>query len=148
MYVILTLFIAILFSTITIEANLIFSPIEVQILFFSLMIFIIVLMVCITYSFFRTKYVVSNGILHSWSPFAVINLKLNDIKKIERTMIPFYIRVGASLYSGMFYIPNIGWTKTVMTNLRDGVFITTKDNKRYLITPSRPDEFVQTLKKS
>ena len=99
-----------------------------------------------TYCFYRTKYVIDGGILYSWSPFANIRLKISDIRKVERTRVPVYLRVGASLYSGLFYIAGAGWTKTIMTNLTDGVLITDSKGKHYLITPSNPDEFVKLLK--
>jgi hypothetical protein len=147
MYKTLTIFIAIVFIAIAFGTNIISSTLNFQILFFGLMAFALLLLGLTTYSLYRTKYVLQSGVLHSWSPFAVINLKLRDIKKVERTMIPVHIRVGASLYSGRFYIPNLGWTKAIITNLSDGVLITTKDNKRYLITPSDPDKFVKLLKR-
>lgn len=148
MHVISTIFITILFIAITFGTDIRLSPLYSQIFFFGIMIFILFIMGLITYSFFRTKYVIHDGVLYSWSPFAIIKLKLNDIKKVERTIVPFHIRVGASLYSGRFYIPSLGWAKSIITNLSDGVMITTKDHKRYLITPSNPDRFVKSLKKS
>ena len=87
---------------------------------------------------------VKDGFLHSWSPFAVINVKIKDITKIEQTRIPFYFKgFGASVYSGWFYIPAFGWTRVIITNLTDGVLITDKSGKRYLITPSDPGSFVR-----
>lgn len=109
---------------------------------------VLFILVLVTYGLYNTKYIIQNGFLYSWSPFAVIRLKLATIKKIERTIVPFHIRVGASLYSGMFYIPGLGWTKSIITNLTDGVIITTKNNKHYLITPSNPDRFIKSLKVS
>jgi hypothetical protein len=147
MYAGLTIFITILFIAITFGSDIRLSPLCLQIFFFDIMISILFIMGLITWSFFRTKYVIHDGVLYSWSPFAIIKLKLNDIKKVERTIVPFHIRVGASLYSGRFYVPSLGWTKSIITNLSDGVIITTKDNKRYLITPSNPDKFVKSLKK-
>lgn len=147
MYAILTIFILILFVVIASETDIGLSSIYSQVLLFGIMVFISFIMVLMTYSFYRTKYVIQDGILYSWSPFAVIELKLNDIKKVERTRVPFHVRVGASLYSGRFYIPELGWTKSIITNLTDGVLITTKYNKHYLITPSNPDKFVKLLKK-
>jgi hypothetical protein len=147
MYTVLTIFIAIIFVAIAFGTNIRSSPLNLQILFFGLMAFVLFMMVFTTCSLYRTKYILQNGVLHSWSPFATINLKLRDIKKVERAMIPFHIRVGADLYSGRFYIPSLGWTKAIITNLSDGVMITTKDKKRYLITPSNPDRFIKLLKK-
>ena len=147
MYTFLTILMLILFVAIGFGTDITSGPPNLQIFFFGMMIFALFVMGLTTYSFYGTKYVIHDGILYSWSPFAIIKVKLNNIKKIERTMVPFHIRVGASLYCGRFYIPGLGWTKAIITNLSDGVIITTKDNKRYLITPSNPDRFVKLLKK-
>ena len=146
-YIITTIFILILYITIAFVSDMRFSPVLVQILFFGVMMFVLFLMTFTTVSFHRTQYVLQEGVLYSWSPFAIIKIKLKDIKKAERTMVPFHIRVGAALYSGRFYIPSLGWTKAIITNLSDGVLITTKDKKHYLITPSNPDRFVKILNK-
>jgi hypothetical protein len=61
-------------------------------------------------------------------------------------MIPIHFRVGASLYSGRFYLLGLGWARAIITNLNDGVLITTKDKKYYLITPSNPEKFIKLLK--
>jgi len=147
MYAVLTIFITILFIGITFGTDIMLSPINLQILFFGITVFAMFILSFTTCSFYKTKYVINDGILYSWSPFAVINIKLKDIKKVERTRVPFHIRVGASLYSGRFYIFGLGWTKSIITNLNDGLLITTKDNKHYLITPYNPDRFAKMLKK-
>ena len=145
MYAILTILITILFLGIVFGTDIRFESINSQFLFFGIMLFVLFLMSFITFSFYKTKYVIQDGILYSQSPFAIIKLRLKDIKKVERTMIPIHIRVGASLYSGRFYIPSLGWTKAIITNLSDGVLITTKDKKHYLITPSNPEKFIKKL---
>jgi hypothetical protein len=144
-YIFLTVLMAVIFSTIALMTNLFRVP-YAGIFFTLLMAFVLILLGGITYCFYKTVYVIEEGFLYSWSPFAVINLKLNDIRKIERTRVPLYFRVGADLYSGRFYILGLGWTKVVMTNLTDGVLITDKRGKHYLITPSNPDRFVKLLK--
>jgi hypothetical protein len=146
-YIIITFFIAILFLFIGSLADIRSSPLDLQIFLYAVMIFVLFLLSFTTLSLYNTKYVISNGVLSSWSPFAKIRLRIKDIKKVERTLIPFHIRVGASLYCGMFYIPGIGWTKAIITNLRDGLLITDKNNKHYLITPSNPEEFKKILKR-
>jgi hypothetical protein len=148
MYAILTIFIAILYIAIAFGTNVRTSPLSLQIFFFGVMFFVLFIVGLSAISFYRTKYVISDGVFYSWSPFAVIKLKLNDIKKVERTIVPIHFRVGASLYSGRFYVPSLGWTKSIITNLTDGVIITTKDKKHYLITPSNPDKFVELLKEN
>jgi len=124
----------------------VFSSLYSGILFTVVMASVLVFIGITAYCFYKTTYVVTDGFLRSWSPFAVINLKLKDITKIERTRVPIHLRVGASCYSGSFYIPGLGWTKAVITNLTDGVLITDKNRKHYLITPSNPDLFVKLLK--
>lgn len=146
-YIIITIFIAILFLFIGYLADIRSSPVNFKIFIGSIMTFALLLLGSTTLSLYRTKYVIQNNTLNSWSPFAKINLKIKDIKKVERTFIPFHIRVGASLYCGMFYIPEFGWTKAIITNLSDGLLITDKRNKHYLITPSNPDEFKKLLKR-
>jgi hypothetical protein len=148
MYGVLAIFIAILYAVITLETNVRTSPLGLRIFFFGVMFFVLFILGLTAISFYRTEYVISDGILYSWSPFVVIRLKLDNIEKIERTIVPIHIRVGASLYSGRFYVPSLGWTKSIITNLTDGVLITTKDNKHYLITPSNPDEFVKLLREN
>jgi hypothetical protein len=76
-----------------------------------------------------------------------IRLPLKNIKRVERTRVPYHLRVGASDYCGIFYIPGVGWTRTIMTNVTDGVLIYAKDGRKYLITPSHPDKFARLLKR-
>lgn len=147
MYVILTIFVLTIFVSVPFASNILLSPLNLQILFFGIMIFLLFVLVLVTYSLYSTRYIIRDGVLHSWSPFAVINIKLTDIKSAEKMIIPFHFRVGASLYSGRFYVPSLGWTKGIITNLTDGVLITTRNKKRYLITPSSPEKFVKLLKK-
>ena len=107
---------------------------------------LIVLFIVIIFAYYRTKYVIKDGVLHAWAPFMVINLPLKDISKIERTRVPYHLRVGASAYCGFFYVPGVGWTRAIMTNFSDGLLIYAKDGKKYLITPSQPDKFAKLLK--
>ena len=146
LYTIITIFIAIIYLVITFLSDIRSEDIYSQLFLFGVMIFVLSLMSLMIKSLYKTKYTLKDGVLYSWSPFAIINLKLKDIEKVERTLIPFHIRVGASFYSGRFYIPSLGWARAIITNLSDGVLITTKDKKHYLITPSNPDKFVKLLK--
>lgn len=145
MYTGMTIFMAVLFTVISLESDIVSSPLRLQAAFLGLMAFIVGLMALTTYSFHKTKYVLQGGCLYAWSPFAVIRLKTNEISRIDKLMIPFHIRFGASLYSGSFYIPHIGWTTAIITNLTDGLLITTKGGRRYLITPSNPVGFAKLL---
>lgn len=113
----------------------------------AVMIAVIILLCVTTYGLYKTAYVIKGGKLRSWSPFAIINISIKDVSKVEQTRIPFYFKgFGASLYSGRFYIPAVGWTRVIITNLTDGVLIKTKEGRNYLITPSNPKNFVKLLK--
>lgn len=146
MYEMFTLLITILYIAILLGTKIGFASLSYQILFSGVMLLVLFIIAFMTVSFYRTRYVISDGVLHSWSPFAVINLRLNEIKEVRRTMVPIHMRVGASLYSGRFYVPGLGWTRSIITNLTDGLIITTKGNRHYLITPSDPDKFAKLLK--
>ena len=102
-------------------------------------------MAWITLSFYDTEYTIEQGVLRSRSPFTKIELRLKDIEKAERLLVPVHFRVGSSLYCGWFYVPNVGWVRSIITNLRDAVMITTTDNRRYLVTPSEPERFIRKL---
>ena len=98
-----------------------------------------------TAGFYNTKYKIKDGVLTSWSPFMYIKIRLVDIRSAEKVLYPFNLRVGASLYSGMFYVPSKGWVRTIITNLSDVVLITTKDKKSYMISPSNPKNFLNRI---
>ncbi len=117
------------------------------IIFFNfIMVFVLLLILTVTIGLYRTRYTIKDGLLYSWSLFMTIKLKLEDIKKVEKTMVPMHFRVGASLYSGYFYVPSLGWVGSIITNLRDAILITTKKGKYYMITPSNPEKFMKLLK--
>ncbi len=115
--------------------------------FNAVMVAIVILLCAVVYSFYKTTYSIKDGRLYAWSPFAIINISIKDIEKTEQTRVPFYFKgFGASVYSGRFYIPAVGWARVIITNLTDGVLIKTKDGRNYLITPSNPKDFVKALK--
>lgn len=71
-------------------------------------------------------------------------IKRNDIKSIEKTPIPFGFRLfGASFLGGLYYLPGIGKAWVSMGNFEDGVLITTKQKRHYVITPQKPHEFIK-----
>ena len=109
------------------------------------MIFVFLMILTITIGFYSTKYKIENSVLTSWSPFMIIKLKLKDVKKVEKIMVPLHFKVGTSFYCGFFYAPNLGWIRSIITNLRDAVLITTKDGKYFMITPSNPKRFMKLL---
>jgi len=141
MYIIITVLIAIFYLFLYYTK---YGGSQIVIGFFMLL--VVFLFSAITIQFYRTTYRIKNGFLISKSAFMTINLKLKDIKKVEKIIMPFHFRVGASFYSGIFYVPNLGWVKSVITNLRDAILITTRDEKFYMITPLNPNKFMKLLK--
>ncbi len=72
-------------------------------------------------------------------------IKIDSIKHVGKTFIPFGFRIfGASFHGGYYYIPGHGRVFMVITNFKDGVIIETNERK-FIITPSNPDEFINTL---
>jgi hypothetical protein len=141
-YFLLMLFIALLYAFILSVSH--FGSLSAAVTLNVIMLFAFALIAVTVYGFYKTTYVIKDGVLSAWSPFVVINLKVNDITKVEQTRIPFYFKgFGAGLYSGMFYIPGIGWTRVIITNLTDGLLITDRKGKHYLITPSNPGKFLK-----
>lgn len=142
-YLILTLAIIVLYIGLMITIPIV----QAQIILSAVMIAVIIALFIVIVALYKTKYTIKEGRLYSWSPFATINISTKDITKVEITRIPFYFKgFGASVYSGRFYIPAVGWTRVIITNLTDGVLIKTKNGRNYLITPSDPKSFVKALK--
>ena len=146
MYIFMTIMIALIYITIYLFSEIYTTPFFVRTVFSTVMAFAFLLILIITISFYSTKYKIKDGLLYSWSPFMIIKIKIKDIKKVEKTMVPLHLRVGASLYSGSFYVPCLGWVNSIITNLRDAILITTKNGKYYMITPSNPEKFMKLIK--
>ena len=146
MYISVTVFVALLYIIIYLFAEFNQNSLNLQAVLSIIMVLIFSFILFITASFYITTYKIKDGVLTSWSPFMTIKVKLKDIKSVEKIMVPLYFRFGASFYSGMFYVPNLGWVRSIITNLRDAILITTKDYKHYMITPSNPKEFMKVLK--
>ncbi len=144
-YILLTALVVVIYAAIVLSTNVL-SYLVAGAVVVIVMTFALFLVGATAFCLYETVYEVKDGSIHACSPFAIVNLKVKEIAKIERTLIPFYFKgFGASLYSGWFYIPTVGWTKVIITNLTDGVLITDKKGKHYLITPSNPDRFIKSV---
>lgn len=108
------------------------------------------IVISITVSLYTTRYTLTQSELILRASIFIGGTKkisLDKIESAERTLIPFGIRLfGVSGYGGYCYFPNIGRAFVVITNFRDGVLIRAKQGI-YLITPSNPDEFIESIKK-
>ena len=100
-------------------------------------------------SIFRTRYVLTESELVLEASSLIGGTKripLETIQSLQRTLIPFGIKlVGASFHGGHYYIPSIGRAFVAITNFRDG-FLLKITNGNYVITPSNPDNFIETIK--
>jgi hypothetical protein len=107
-------------------------------------------MLSILTSICRTRYILNDHELVLRASLFIGGNKaipLKTINSLERTLIPFGIRLaGASFYGGYYYFPNVGRTFMVITNFRDGVLIRT-ERTNYLITPKNPENFIETIQK-
>ncbi len=147
LYIVFTIIIALFYLWLYLVAELYLATSSAQVVINGVMLFVILMLLTLTISFYNIKYKIKDGLLTSWSPFVFIKIRLKDIKNVEKIFYPFNFRVGASFYSGFFYVPNLGWVRSIITNLKDTVLITTKDGKHFMITPSNPKRFMKMLER-
>ncbi|MGA2310330.1 MAG: PH domain-containing protein [Candidatus Bathyarchaeia archaeon] len=109
-----------------------------------------IIIISIVVSMDRTEYTLTQRELIMRASVFIGGTKrvsLETIESVERTLIPFGIRLfGATGYGGYYYFPSIGKTFVVITNFRDGVLIKTKQGN-FLITPKNPDDFIESIKR-
>jgi hypothetical protein len=107
-------------------------------------------MLSILASIYRTRYILDDRELvlrASWFIGGNKRIPLKEIKSVERTLIPFGVRLfGASFYGGYYYLPSVRRTFMVITNFRDGVLIRA-EHQNYVITPKNPESFIDTIQK-
>ena len=100
-----------------------------------------VIIISITVSLYTTHYsLTQNELILKASIFigGTKRISMDTIESVERTLIPFGIRLfGATAYGGYYYFPNLGRAFVIMTNSMDGVLIKAKQ-RIYLITPRNP----------
>lgn len=108
-----------------------------------------VVMLWLFSSIYTAAYVLTDGELEIRAPLLIGRGKtvpLNAIRSVERTLIPFGIRLfGASFFGGYYHIPGLGRAFVTMTNFNDGVLIKA-DVGNFVITPKDPDGFVRTIR--
>lgn len=114
------------------------------VLFFSIVALLIIFVIMkahkMKFTITQTQIIV-NGI------FRKSIIEKSDIESIQKTPIPFGLRLfGASFLSGWHYFPGIGKAWVSMGNFEDGVMITTKEKKHYIITPQNPFDFIKRAK--
>jgi hypothetical protein len=96
---------------------------------------------------YRMKFTVAKDRIIINGIFRKNVIERTDIAKVEKTPVPFGIRLfGASFLGGWYYLPGIGKAWMSIGNFEDAVMITTKGGKHYVITPRKPLEFIKMAK--
>ena len=109
-----------------------------------------IIILLILRSLYTTRYVLTDYQLELRTTKLIGGNKiilLDSIESIEKTLIPFGIRLfGASFHGGYYKIPNIGRAFLAITNYNDGLLIKTKKGN-YIITPKDPLAFKKIIEK-
>lgn len=141
LYAVLTVFIAVLMA--------VFVYLALPLWILIVLALVEVVMLWLILSIYRTAYVLTDGELEIKAPIFIGRSKtvpLNAVRSVERTLIPFGIRLfGASFFGGYYYFPGLGRAFVTMTNFDDGVLIKA-DAGNFIITPRDPDGFVRAIK--
>jgi hypothetical protein len=112
--------------------------------------FVEAVMLLILRSLYSTRYVLSDQNLSIRTSRLIGGSKkipLNKVESVEKTLIPFGIRLfGASFHGGYYKIPNLGRAFVAITNFNDGLLIKTKE-QNYIITPKNPEKFKEAIER-
>ncbi len=110
--------------------------------------FVGAIMFMIVASLYRTRYILTDAELIIRTTKLIGGNKtvpLKTVRSIEKTIIPFGIRLfGASFHGGHYHIPGLGRAFLSITNLNDGLLIKA-DHGNYIITPNNPLKFKEVL---
>ena len=128
-----------------------FTPMETAGLMAAVVLaFVEAVMLLILRSLYATRYVLSDQELAIRTSRLIggsKNIALSNVESVEKTLIPFGIRLfGASFHGGYYQIPNLGRAFVAITNFNDGLLIKTK-NQNYIITPKNPEKFKETIER-
>jgi hypothetical protein len=97
---------------------------------------------------YRTLYTVKPYEIKVYGAMGTKTIAIDEIESIKKNSIPSGFRLfGSSFLGGWYYFRGIGKTWVSMTNFKDGVLISTKDDKKYMITPKNPEKFIEIVKK-
>ncbi|MDH5362505.1 MAG: PH domain-containing protein [Aigarchaeota archaeon] len=111
-------------------------------------VFVEAVMLIIIASIYRTRYILTEEELVVKATRLIGGEKripLRAIRSVERTLIPFGLRLfGASFYGGHYYFPGLGRAFMTITNFSDGILLKT-DQGNYVITPGNPENFKKTV---
>jgi hypothetical protein len=113
--------------------------------------FVGLVILSILLSLYQTRYILTNQDLIVKATKLIGGSKtvpLQTVRSVEKTMIPFGIRLfGASFHGGYYHIPGLGRAFLTITNFKDGLLIKT-DRGNYIITPSNPLGFKEDTERA
>lgn len=113
-----------------------------------ILVFVEAVMLLILRSLYRTRYILTDEDLVIKTTKLVggdKRIPLKTIKSVEKTLIPFGIRLfGASFHGGYYQIPGLGRAFLAITNLKGGLLIKTQHGN-YIITPKEPSGFKKAI---
>ncbi|MGQ9460573.1 MAG: PH domain-containing protein [Candidatus Bathyarchaeaceae archaeon] len=112
------------------------------------LIFVEAIILLILISIYRTKYILTDKELVIKTSRLIgggKRVNLRDMVHVEKTLIPFGIRLfGTSFHGGYYQIPGLGRAFTAIINFNDGILIKTKHGN-YIITPQNPENFREAI---
>ncbi len=122
--------------------------IPLQVIFLVVFLPVIVMFVFIMLKAYRMKFTIGENRIIVNGIFKKNRIEIAAIKSIDKIPMPAGFRLfGASFLGGWYYLPGIGKAWVTMGNFQDGVLISTKKGKHYLITPQDPLKFIEAVKR-
>ena len=119
-----------------------------KVLFVVVFLAVLAMFIFIMVKAYRMRFTIEKNRIIVSGVFKENRIEIPDIKSINKVPIPAGIRLfGASFLGGLYYFPGIGRAWVTMGNFQDGVLISTKKGKHYVITPQEPLKFIETVKK-
>jgi hypothetical protein len=97
---------------------------------------------------YTMEFIISKKQIIIYGLLRAISIDISNVENIKKIPIPFGFRLfGAQFLGGVYYFPGIGNASVTMNNFDDGVLITTKQKKNYVITPQKPQDFIKIILK-
>lgn len=97
---------------------------------------------------YTMEFIISKKQIIIYGLLRKISIDISNVENIKKIPIPFGFRLfGAQFLGGVYYFPGIGNASVTMNNFDDGVLITTKQKKNYVITPQNPQDFIKIILK-
>ena len=142
-----SIFVFLIFMLVAVPLLAEMSPWE-KVPFLAVFLAVLAIFIFIMLKAYRMRFTIEKNRIIVSGVFKENRIKISDIKSINKGPIPAGVRLfGASFLGGLYYLPGIGKAWVTMGNFQDGVLISTKKGKHYVITPQEPLKFIQIVKK-